>query len=1792
MTVTLALVPALLFQAAALAPTSVPAQGRQEALLSLDSPSAVHLSATSASGTACEVVDRIRGAFASAGRAGRTNCELDLLLDAGQYKLRLDSARKGKGRVQLAVRPFVELNASPVRLVPGSGVLTALKPGQQASYWLSVQKRHAPLLRVAGRNAGDVRLWRNGEWLEPTQLRHTVQSPIPGQRQHEWWLDSVLEPGEYVLAVYGRDAAQVTGSSVDDSLTVEYGFREAPLERSVAFTLPVSGLFAVRLPADQLVAVATLDGAPASAVTVEAFEFQNELDSMNSTTSCRIDKTLAFPACALTSIGLHRSFRVLMVRGAPGTRGTLQWHLWQTSDNATAEWREDRYGNWGTSVDFSIRSEGRYLVGMHDVPLDTDGPPQACQVFRLKADGSVAALVARQATRLQDGESLEREFNVDEDSANVTVSFEIAPPRSTGRALLERSGASSRKFTLQTLGGLKSRCELFRVEERGELRRVTDSKPEATSCNETLALPPGFYQLELYGSLPGIEKLSLRPAGTSTPTPAASHVACLFPELKLEKAPYRLSLTRGGRVAVRGLLVRPLPLRAQPPLPLSLEAGATVRLALGAGPAFEVRSAGGAALGCSLESLSIAAQAGKCAVPALSNPEVLTLTNPGATPGQVVLGVPARSIEPPASPSTFSPTSRPPPLIPLDTPIPFDFARNQQHAVTFEVSAPGLYNLTTQGLLSTECRVRTPVVPEVARNASGGRGRNCLVQTWLQKGRYLLTVVTTGVSTGRASVLLTRRPPRELSPLVGEGESFFRVDPNDLGQQRLTVKSSGMYALSTSAQGQSLQCRLDDAEGWPVERVPAPCSLQRALAPGTYLWTQFPLTVESMRRTRFERPRPPVVLRGNKPHALQFFTWYDAVLGQDGKDEFLFTLEGDTAVDAVLTGEMQGRVYRLERGKAPQAVEVIPPQGSRTLGSSGSSGGAGSEPSAESEGASESPPPEAETGGDCEDGSCGGCGDEGCGAPQRDEPAAAPTEAPLHAEAAPAPPSDVRLQLPAGSYQLVTEHSRGDVDIHYRLHLGSVNLLPGMAREVPVPSVVPVLVPRAGTLRVRTEGDADVRCRLFDGEGRLVIEGRDNGADWNCAIAEPVAQGRYALLIESEAQVAGSTRLSLALPPSEDLGVLTDGAKFNLAAAGVTLALPVPPQDAVQDASFVAKTPFSCALENPSGTVVYRRSRATGCALLVRSPQPGWKVRLWTTDGTAAITASWTVKPVVAGPAGTIPLGQALAVQIPKAGRYRTTAQLYCQRSSEQGLLRFCGPETSLESGSVVFAAFGTRAVPLPLDELRATSTETPLQIELGRDPFAQAVTAATKSVFLMAATTRPGERGTAACTFDGAGTARELRSTGCFAASRAGTEAVARVWTAADVPVEASVVRRAIALPTQAAPLALGRTHVSFTMGVATYSLPPQLRTRLDVTLPSGTWAVLLGDDGGAREVCAPSVDFRRCVVTGEGGRLILVGPSGEAEITALALPPAPAPIAFAGTYEDAPATPGTLRLAIAAAEDERTIDVEGALRCTALLSSGERLDECRVKLPAHSSAELAVDHPRAPFRVVAFRAGQEFAQKLAAPPSATPGPALAPAVAVPVPTSRTDFTLVVKGASVLRVRAETGVCGLFQDQRLLTVDGLATGCELIRVLDAGSYRLVVRPFAGRPLPGTLHWSADPVSTLAEGVGPETWVAPGEVRLFAFTAKAKGHVGLGLQAKSDVLDCAVYDGAHRLLGEGCQQFLSLAAGNHLLTVRHRRDLEGRPLAFKPVLLGLSGDSSEIPQEYLQDFFNRIGASR
>lgn len=1727
-------------------PASVPARGHQETVVRLDRAAMVHLSAKSGRGTTCTVVDHLRGPFASAGELGRKDCELDLLLDAGEYKLRLESPSKGKGlakgaKVTLSAEPFGEQNSTPVRLEPGRTVDQELPLAKQASYWIHRDSRGPVTVRVAGRTAGLVRLWRGGEWLEEIPMRDLAPSPRPGQAIHEWWLGGDLEAGDYLLTAYGAEPLAWSNGKESNGLTVELGF-PAPDWRYAAATLPASGFAGWLVPKQAITAVLTALATPEGPVQLAAWDVSDSgAVAIGDTVSCRVEAKAIIPECAARA--WSAAGHVLVVRGPPGTPIELRW----APHNGYAYLVDGEYTEPTNVLPLEDVPAGNYLVGIHDAPSDRDASPLGCQLT------SDRGQLGRDYPRLGKGATIHRTFNYG--GHDETIWFDVV---------------ESGRYRVATGGERKTRCELFRLQ--GEEIVAVNPGRKAEGCDSNESLSTGSYGLRLYGGSEGIERVILAPAGDKSPRESPPRTACLIQASITPHHGDRLLVSRTGAIAARGLILRPLPLSGDEPLPLELQPGEPLRLPVVGGKALTIRSAGGAGFSCGLGSGATGrVQNGLCVLPVRGN-DTLVLSAPGQEPVPVWVG---RLREPPpALPplKTYRPDIAPLPRLAPDTAAHLDFDTGQSHSLVFEVKAAGLWEVGTEGLLATSCALRTPTVPALASDAKSGRGRNCLVSAYLNPGRYLVTVTAQGRSKGRAAVLLAERAVKNLPGVAGGGEHFFRVPAGELVRQKLTVGTRGRHALSTVALGATLQCRLEDRDGWPVLRAPTSCEKTLRLATGELFWTQLPLTVESMRHTRLERLKPPVVLRGNKPHPVELQVRHDAELGKDGKDEFLFELPAELPVNIALTNGMQGRIYRQGDDRA---LEVIPP-------TSGPTDYRRPEyPEGEGDGdAPEAEPPPPEEGGEAMP--------EGMVEGEEPQPAPPPRyggrrRGPTVQAASKLPGKS--LHLPAGKYRLVAEHSRGDVAIRYALQIWSEVLSPGVTEELAVPARVTVRVPRPGTLRLRTRGESDVRCRLFDTAGTLVAESSEVGDDWNCAFAEPVPGGDYDLVIESETQQPGLTRLTLAEPPPSDVGVLTDGKSHALGAGVLTAEIPAPPADALVQVSLSSSTPFSCAVEDPVGGILHRDRESKLCQVILR-PGPGkHRLRAWTLERPGTVEAHLTVRPIVAI-SGRIPDGKAGRASVPRAGRFATGEGVRCLPDDKRGALRPCGPETSLEAGPVVFAALSGEPKVL-LSELTADVAKPRLEkLPLESRPYIERQVAPRAALHLAWAKVAFGERASPRCDLEGG--VHELSDEACFAAAGPAEAATLRLSADGASGLAADVARRAVVLSSTQGAILPGRASFALEKDSALYSLP-RVPARLSLTLPPEAWAVVLRS-GKVLDLCPPSADVGRCQLGLSGGGELFVLAPGERRFDAelVALSAAPEEQVVTGLWESERAAPGSMVLRVPPAAVARSLEVEGASRCSMRLSDGGRSGRCQVALPPGSSAEVHLDHPAGPLRALVAMSSElvaaRFGRRL---PAGNPA-ALPAAFALPLAGQLVDRGLTLEKESVVHIVAGAGVCRL-QGEGATLVEGLGGGCAIHRLLPAGTHRLTVRPFGDSPLSGTVHWTAEPVEALPNGVGPERWIGPGEARIFRFQLASKGRVGLGLRETAEVLDCALADGAQRTLGEGCQQYLELEAGSYLLLVRS--PASAPPLRFRPVLLGLEGAKMDVPEEYLRDLFTRIGAN-
>jgi hypothetical protein len=218
--------------------SEVPATGHQEAILAVERFGRYSLRAASRQGTALRVVDRMAGELGAAGEAGRENGRLDLLLDRGEYKVAAESDEHGEGTAKLSVEPFRDSRAgasaaSSARgaapsLVENKLVQDSLDDLRQLSWWLQLTARREVRLEAAGRNLADLRLWRDGSWLEEAAPSCAPIQPVTGQPLLRCEVAATLPAGLYLLVAYGGPPQPWSEQAAEHPLYLRWGYPRLP----------------------------------------------------------------------------------------------------------------------------------------------------------------------------------------------------------------------------------------------------------------------------------------------------------------------------------------------------------------------------------------------------------------------------------------------------------------------------------------------------------------------------------------------------------------------------------------------------------------------------------------------------------------------------------------------------------------------------------------------------------------------------------------------------------------------------------------------------------------------------------------------------------------------------------------------------------------------------------------------------------------------------------------------------------------------------------------------------------------------------------------------------------------------------------------------------------------------------------------------------------------------------------------------------------------------------------------------------------------------------------------------------------------------------------------------------------------------------------------------------------------------------------------------------------------------------------------------------------------------------
>jgi hypothetical protein len=1729
---------------------SVSATGRQEAILSVSRFGRYAVTVTSPQGTALQLVDRMAGPGELRGEAGKQDGRLDGFLDGGEYKVVAFSGVKGTGKARLAAHPFEEKNPAPPLLVELKPVEGTLDDFEQVSYWLEVKQRRRVVIEAAGRNLADLRLWSNGNWLVDASPATEVVEPVHGQLLLACRLSADLEPGYYLLSAYGGAPQPWAEDSGEHPFHLRFGISRLPTVGRQRFTVSPFGIDRWVLPGKATYLRLELPEARPASLSAGVYDERRPFDAEGWQVS--VSKNSLVPV-AETEMRQTNSDRVVTVTAEAG-----QPYVLQHFDLGQPFWVGGRF--------WSLERGGKFWVStVHSGdPQDSiDATAIVTRVDLRNADWTHQEPFLAQVIELDPERSWARRCNL----LDPMTLFLHVPK--LGKYELRSRGSAAR----------------FRIEPFLTYQLEHYEVPPFQESGGTWDLDAGYYVLTAEPVKAGIVDLAIRAAdsptvgdpfqqlaGKGSPAGQSIQTAVQFLEVQFDtNHAYTVYLNQQPGVRA-GLVLRRFPVDLVEPLPVIHPPGQTLSIPVRVPEAGTLNAA---AEDDSQVEISVDGGGWERSPSVSMGEHKVALRTGGDRPARYALAAePARlqaSAPLPPLPDTAQVVPPDFPVLMDKTPLFLDLDRRSQATFLVRADHPALYRLESSGLLATEGNLRTRTIPRFEASAENGVGRNFSLDQYLRAGEYQLTVTTRGETKGHLGVTLHQADfidggalsegiPARIALRAGEGVAY-----------RFTIAKEGEYRLRAMGVGTIFRCRLEDADGWPIERPNIPASLTRHFEPGTYRLVLLPELVESRRVTLLQAVPAPLRFKGHGPYPLPLAQQVENVwMEPNGEDERVpdtweFTLPAPVDATIELTGEMQGALQLVDSDGAISDIATVSPgrgwKGKLTAGRHLLKVVCSRRNNRQPYHVAVWP-----------------------------EQLVAGLTREVHAPA--------RLPVSLGSDGLVDIASFGSADVRGRLLDANGHLVASNDD-------------RAG------DWNFSIQRRLAPGAYRLDVE--------------PVgaAEGDTSISIRAPAEVEGQP-LSLPVQTVLDLEqavrlypvTVPDGAELFVATArsaeGAGCAL-----EASSDGNWrtiASATGPVARVEVPLATA----KQASGSLR--------YRLRIWSLDGGSSAVRLNAVamaprhideQQIEIGLTATAipgidPPAAVAAVDLTRAGVFRLPSDLLDARWSPQeeaptraagnGLLSATGPVLWL------FRDVPTADRDVRIQTLRAfvpSDEEAGLQFALQPDVPAIADLTRTDAGPVLALARSAGkpvglrfleqERSKEAVT-----TGKEMAPGPSSAvAAFLGSRPVAAVlWSAGESgePIDVRLQQWNFApAAEEEAPWGAWQGDVE---GVAAraYDLAPGPK-RMKLVLGANLVGVLSQGSQVESVHWAEGEPFEEALET-TAARLTLLHTAKGTDrfhVQALAIEPSQVTPALAPgkPYERSQLDTGTVRLAVAAPvyDPERpfVVHVRGAEGEAVLVGEDGRVARgadipIRPLSPGGGAPGGTLLVPHASGLVLAWldRRGEE-AQDLwgtGAPPAVIK--VEAPAV-VTLRGAALALDVPSREPMMLHVRSATAMVTLFQPETgAPEVQVHPSGTLLDAYVDSATARLGLRAIGGGALGGSVEITTSPVTPIREGLGDEVLLPAGATRLFSFSVAHEGSVGVGVRAVPDVASCTLLDHAGRRLGSGVVQMPKLEPGTYLLEVQVPPD--AGPARVRPALAGVELPGTGPPAEVVRRYMEMAGA--
>lgn len=1724
-----------------LEPAVVPAAGRQAALLEVADFGRYSIRVASARGTALQVVDRMSGAGEIAGEAGKIDGRVDLFLDRGEVRILTHGSKLATGEAALSVTPFRErggdaaTGAAPavVQLVEGKAVDGELADLEQLSWWMEIPKRRRVVFEAAGRNLADLRLWQNGSWLVDAAPVTSVVEPQAGRPLRLCQLTADLAPGLYRLTAYGGPEVRWSASGVERPFHLRFGWpRDAQTLRERRTIGPL-GFDRVLVPAAVDYFRLELPEPPAGEASVElAVATLDEQDPFAvSGSSTTIRKENVPPVAELTTGAGSEGWSAVTIRGAAGQPYVLQ-HFARTRERELNA-RATRSEYWISTV--------------HAGPPGDAIEPTAILVR--KGDGAKrrSEVIASETVVLSGVAGWARRFNL-LDTATLFVKVEQA-----GTYLLQSRGTAA-QFRLEPL--------------------FIDAYPDGwqtppmRSAPAEWQLDPGYYVLFLQPVEAGIAEIELAAKGAPAMALEPPRPSVQLGVVPLSaKLGYHLYVSQQPGVEA-GMVVRELPLDLAAALPLALGPGEEVELRIRAaepscvralteaGGGLEISLDGAAWAGAALGAPESFVDKGEHRLRVRSTSEATVLASVGLVAASQLATAPLPEL--PAATLAALPAF---PRLTAALPQALDLAAGEARTFLVAAEDPALYRIESTGLLATAGALRTRTRANLLARETNGVGRNFALAAYLREGDYQLTVQPRGASAGHLGVEMGRAAIEEAGELTPGVPARAAIDPRRAVSYRLKVTEPGRHTVMAWGLRKSFPLRLEDADGWPVAAPLADGQLTVDLEPGDYRLIVLPQAVTARAVVIASRAADPIEYAGHGPHPLALqveasHLWLEPEEGAARQpDRWRFTLPAPTGVTIELSDEMMGEIRSISSGEPLPDGGLVPP-GRRFHG-----------------------------------------------------------------------------LLPAGDYELAVEASRSNNRLRYRVSVRTDDLVAGETVAVAAPAELWLSVGAAAQVELSSLGHTDVRATLKTAVGERLASSDDRPGDWNFLLTERLAPGRYRLQVEPVGSPQASTSVSMRVLPERSVEPVavqaeTVRALFEVADHAVVVPLARSADAEIFAVGARAGESLGLALEErvtgPKDLAESWRELASDSGTAVRLALPlaestgELRLRLWSLDrrpATAEVTlyagairhrseAELARGFELTELPGIEPRLAAALVDLAEPGCFRREGEA----QDAPALLQALALGSTFGRAAPTLAPVGF-AMPLaaPLEEGDSVLRVQARRARVGEgEPLALLLPAGTPITCDVAdggaaVVELEAMAGEPVVGFlDGRGTVGPSTAWGRTGGGRvrsaksAGKGRAVELWNSGAGPVEARLSGwLSASASSERIAWGSGRTVVG-AGEVRLLELPAGAKD-LRLTLAPGTSVLALApanedaEDDSEALLWAPAAAATETLVTRSSRLLVFGGERAPGEIGLELLPrssaaasPATAESSLTDQrrFEKRFPFAGASRVPVAgpAAGGSGRLHLRGAT--SALFVGGDG----RIQRGADfdvSSAGGSLRFEHRPGLVSAWLddGGDRPASSGELPPGA-PRELTLPAT-VDLAGSAAHFEVEVAAPALLKLRG-TSPMGVAVGSPAVRSEVSPGGAHFDAVLPAGRARISLRALAGEDLTGAVTLVAEPLAPLAEGLGGESLLAPGDSRGFAFHVAKSGPVGVGVSADQGGVETLLFDAGGGYLGQGVVQWAELAAGDYVLVVA--APAEGRPARIRPALVGASPPGNGPPPEEARRF--------